>query len=255
MQDRIDLLEGGFEIVAKITGTQKEHTCYICSPNSPKFAKGWRVRLLTTGTEVLVGHDCGRRHLGVDYHLKVRIFEAREEAERLAALRLAYLELRSSIKDAANKTLVDQGLQAITDIKEALNELDSKARAALDRAANGGVSGISNLEAFSHGSPKVHARQILRLLGELQAADQPAQIKRITQELKKETDDHNRMVAAYGSGVLGLTDQNVARLDDAMPMVQLTLEGEAIVMQRRTDGLKRKLPLPSALQLIPIPTP
>jgi hypothetical protein len=255
MHDRLSMLQQGFEIVSRISDQRKEHTCYICSPNAPKFAKGWRVRLAHDGTEVLVGHDCGRRHLGVDYQLRVRIFEAKEEEIRQAGLKSAYLGLRDAIIEAANNTMKDRGLVAILEIKQALTELDPRARKALDRAANGAINGVSNLEAFAHGSPRDHAKQVLRLLGELPRANMTAHIGKITKSLRDEIDKHNRLVASYGSGVAGITPKGVAQLDNVMPMVQLRIEDDDLIMMRRTDGLKRRLPLPRPLTLTPIPSP
>lgn len=253
MQDRIDRVLRGFQILTRLNKADKIYPCYICSPASPQFGKGWEVRLDDDDEVVLIGKDCGKRHLSQDYTAAVRDFEALEWRAKLEEARAAYQEHEKAVRSAAENTRSDPGLQAIVAIKQAVLELHPRARKILDAAAVGAVSGVRALSAFGHGNPRGSASDVLENLDSLLNAKFVTDMDQPLRNLRKAIQEHNDAINVLGNGRAGLTTENLKRLNSKMPEVDIKLAGEQIVLERR-DGLRRTLPLPPEISLIQIPS-
>ena len=256
MTKRIELMMAGFDLVERIDDPKAKLPCYLCSPDSPKFQKGWRVRVHQSGSTVLVGHECAKRHLGVDFTQAVRLFDQAELASRMSQWRAKILETREAIETAASCTISDTGLAAIAKIKQGLLELDSRARKTLDQAAANTFAGIGGLEAFGHRTPVSDARDVISLLSLVVDCDDPPTLLKHQLALRKKADDHNRLVQAYGKGTSGLNRANLARLNDKTSTVTFSIDGTEIVMRRTFgDRLEYRLPIPAPLELRIIEVP
>lgn len=256
MNDAINRLKSGFQILARAQTAGARVPCFICSPAKPKFEKGWQVSLDDTGQMVLVGQDCALRHLGIDWSARVRAFENEEARQRRERRVSAILHLRSQIAAACETTLQDQGLLAIRAVCDAVLELSREARRYLDRCAIGEGSGVAGASIFGAKNPRGDAKDVLAALQTI--ADPDASDGKVNEALRTFEEGarrHNQLVKAYGDGRAFFTPKNIRAVSDSMPSLTFEVRQEELIIRQKIGSELRSRPLPQPLQLVEIPLP
>lgn len=237
----------GWTVLGRTDGSQSLYPCYFCSAKTPKFGKGWRVRL-ASGEIITVGPDCGRTHLGERFTIDRRRFEAAEALESALQRRRRWLALKHELVETADAILAHEGWARVREIKQQTLFLGNQAMRHLDRIAAGGTSGVQQYHCFEHGGPRQRAQTVTRLLHELEEA--PERTKPIVdrlRELEQTVAQHNSLAPVYSSEITAFGNVGIETITRRMPEVEWERDGNELVMRRRSDGLVKRLPVPADL--------